>query len=316
MAKIRSEITEMVELNTGRTNKTTLINRLYDNALKEAVVSHVFQDSLYLCDDITITEEATSVSLTSLTSNSIYVGKVQDVITARIVEADGTYNNKLTIKNRQWWIINVVNAEDNMLGWPIYGIKEGSFIKLDRPAKGGLELRLQVSTIPEFGLSVEYVAGEKAFVVGEQIYGATTSTANAYVESFTLDGGSYDGGDARGTLYIINQHGTFTRETVKDPDGIDIAQIQTNPSSDNSECPIDILDIYLEQYATAFVFLSLEKQDKYAIWHTLAIRTLDKAISKDRSQQAEDKSGETGEILSNTGIAITDIDTGITKTWY
>ena len=314
MAKTRSEITSIVEANTGRTNKEDLINSLYDNALKMAVRKNAFQESIHLCDDLSITEEDTEVSIETLTSDSIYVGKVLDVITARIVQADGTYNEKLTIKNRQWWIINVINAEDNMLGWPIYGMVEKSVIKLDRPSKSGLELRLQVSTIPEFGTSVLFTTGTKAFEVGEKLT-HDSSSATGFVKTFTLSSGSWAVGNAAGTLQLSNLHGTLGG-LVRGPDSVIRALLSSVPSYDNSECPIDILDVFLEQYATAFVFLSLEKHSNYAAWYSLSLDTLADAISKDKSQQVEDKDVETDSVLRNRGLAITDIDTGITKTWY
>ncbi len=253
MARTRSEISDLVILNTGRSDKTTLINSACDTALKIAMIKHNFTDSIKVADDVTITEDATSVDISSLTESSVSVGTVIDIVTARIVEADGTRNRLLSIKNKQWWDRNVVNPEDNQKGWPIYGLKTGTNIILDSPAIDNLELRLRVSTTPSF-------------------------------------------------------------------------------TSDSTECPIEVLDIFVEQYVTAMVFLSLEMVDKYASWYIMALgRDYDRgrvggsllaAINKDRSLSAEDKNVTRGtETIRERGVAVMNNITGSarygeTHTWY
>ena len=142
MARTRSEIKTLVEGHTGRT-KDTLESSLCDTALKEALKRHHFEDAQSQPSDITITEDATSVSISSI-SNLV------NVVTARIVEASGSRNCLLKLKTRSWWAKNVVNAEDNQKGWPMYAMRQGTSLLLDRPAESGLELRLIVTTEQSF----------------------------------------------------------------------------------------------------------------------------------------------------------------------
>jgi len=140
-AKTRSEIRALIESHTGHT-KTDLENSAMDDALKVGLVEHPFRDAQSEPSDIVITED--SVSVTLVTSDII------DIVTARIVEADGTRNMLLKLKTRTWWDKNVINPEDNMKGWPEFGLRWGSTIKLDRPASAGIELRLRVTTEQTF----------------------------------------------------------------------------------------------------------------------------------------------------------------------
>jgi len=253
MAKTRAEIAALVVLNTGRSDKTSLINSQCDNALKVAVTEHPFQDSLHICDDLTIDEDATSVDISTLTESSVSVGTVIDIITARIVEADGSRNKILKLKNKQWWDKNIVNPEDNQKGWPRFGLKFGSKIILECPAMSGLELRLRVSSVPTF-------------------------------------------------------------------------------AGDDVECPIGILDVFVEQYVTAMVYLSLGMTDKYLSWYIMALGrdydrgrvggTLLQCKQKDRSESAEDKVVERDmSTAKERGVSVKNLITGHDRcgeidTWY
>jgi len=253
MARTRSEIEDLVELNTGRTDKSTLIQSLCNSALKLAVTKHAFHDSFCVCDDEAITEDATSVDISSLTESDVAIGSIIDIVTARIVEADGSKNAVLSMKNKQWWDRNVINPEDNQKGWPVYGLHFGSNIILDRPSNSGLELRLRVSTVP-----------------------------------------------------------TFT--------------------ADSTECPIEVLDLFVEQYVTAMVYLSLGMNDKYISWYLLALGrnydrgmiggTLLACIDKDKGSGAEDRYVERGTTnMRGGGITVENIISGHDRygeidTWY
>ena len=142
MAETRAYIKEVVELNVGRHNDA-LENKLCDEALKIALNIHPFDDAISQPSDFTITEDATSVSIAS-------VSDVMTIVTARIVQADGDFNDILKMKNRTWWDRNVVNPEDNQKGWPKYGLHFGTDIILDRPAESNLELRLRLTTKQTF----------------------------------------------------------------------------------------------------------------------------------------------------------------------
>lgn len=184
MARTRGEIKTLIEAHTGRT-KDTLENSLCDSALKFAVMRHHFKDAQSQPSDISITEDAASVDISSISG-------LMNIVTARIVEADGSRNKILPLKTRGWWDEKVINPEDNGKGWPAYGMRWGSTILLDRPADSGLELRLRVTT--------------------DQ---------------------------------------TFTDDTT--------------------ECPISVLDLFVEHYATAHVFKNIKEWDAYGEWMKTAV---------------------------------------------
>lgn len=237
MARTRLETQADVILNTGRSDKASYIDRQCDNALKIACTKHTFNDSLHLADDLTLTESTTSVSISSLEESSVALGTTIDIITARIVQADGSMNRILTLKNRQWWDREVINPEDNGQGWPIFGLKFGSNMIFNRPVDSGLELRLRVQTIPTY-------------------------------------------------------------------------------AGDSTECPIELLDTFIEQYVTALTYLSVGMMDKYVSWYIMAIgRDYDKrgipggallaAINKDRTLAGESKNVERREnVTRDNGIAV------------
>ncbi len=141
MSRTRAEIKTLVHSHTGRT-KDTLESSLCDSALKLAGHAHPFKDSQTDAADQTITEDTTSVDISSLSAIHI--------VTARIVEASGSRNQKLIMKSVHWWDEHVVNPEDNIKGWPVYGLHRGGSVVLDRPAESGLELRLRITTIQTF----------------------------------------------------------------------------------------------------------------------------------------------------------------------
>lgn len=142
MARTRAEIKALVESHTGHT-KDDLENSLCDSALKIALLQHTFQDAQSSPSDIAITTEATTVDISAISG-------LVNVVTARLVQADGTRNQILKFKTKSWWDEHVVNAEDNLGGWPVVGSRWGSTILLDRPAEAGIELRLRVTTIQSF----------------------------------------------------------------------------------------------------------------------------------------------------------------------
>lgn len=137
MAKNRGKIKEVVELNVGRANDQ-LENELCDEALDLAITVHPFDDSVTTPSDISITEDSVSVDISSIED-------IKTIVTARIVETSGQRNLILKLKNRTWWDNFVVNPEDNQKGWPVYGLHDGTTIKLNCPAEDNLSLRLRVS---------------------------------------------------------------------------------------------------------------------------------------------------------------------------
>jgi hypothetical protein len=256
MARTKAETRADVILNTGRSDKADYIDRQIDNAVKVASINYIFSDTLHICDDVTLVEDATSVSISALEESSVAIGTVIDIATARIIQSPGQMSAPLLMKNRQWWDKSVINAEDNMKGWPKYGLKVGTNILFDRPLDDNLLLRLRAQSIPTY-------------------------------------------------------------------------------ATEDSECPIEILDTFVEQYVTAMTFLSISMMDKYVSWYIMALgRDYDKrgipggslvtAMNKDRNLAAEDKrvdGGRHSQSRGRNGVSITN-DTvgepnyGNTVGWY
>ena len=90
MARTRGEIKTLVESHTART-KEALENSLCDSALQLALLKHPFNDAISTPSDFTLTEDTWSVSIST--------ASVSQIVTARIVEADGSRNTVLVIKN-------------------------------------------------------------------------------------------------------------------------------------------------------------------------------------------------------------------------
>jgi hypothetical protein len=217
LAKTRTQIKTTVDNNTGRgTEKATLIETLCDEGLKVALLEHPFRDARSTHADVSITEDATTVDISAITS-------LVDILTVRVVEASGVQNKPLLMRDDVWWSTHVINAEDRLKGWPEFGLKDGTSILIDRPADDNLELRLRVTT--------------------EQTF-----------------------------------------------------------ANDAAECPIGVLDTFIGQYATAYVFLSIEDLDKYNYWKRIALGwkwddgvvggSLKHAIDNDKRSAAEETSFE------------------------
>ena len=141
MSRTRGAIKTLVRSHTGR-SKEALENSLCDSALKIALTKHPFKDAMSTPSDIALTEDLYSVDISSVSAFHI--------VTARIVEASGSRNTELIIKNRTWWDKNIVNPEDNLKGWPEYGLHAGNTMYFDKPLQSGLELRLRITTEQTF----------------------------------------------------------------------------------------------------------------------------------------------------------------------
>lgn len=202
MARNRGDIKVLIRSHTGRT-KETLENAACNSALKLALLKHPFNDAISTPSDIALTEDATSVDISSASAF--------DIVTARIVEADGSRNTPLKIKNRTWWDSHVVNAEDNTKGWPVYALRTGTTVHFDRPLQSGLELRLRITTEQTFtddnttcpiaclDIFVEkFVTSEVFFDVGNEIRGV-------FYKVQAL-GPLYDKGEIGGVLKDAIQH--------------------------------------------------------------------------------------------------------------
>ena len=235
MTRTRAQIKTAVDSNTGRgTEKATLIETLSDEALKVAVVAHPFRDARSMPSDFTITEDATSVDISSI-SNLV------DIVSARIVQASGSLNRPLPLKDEIWWAKHVINSEDNLKGWPSVGMRRGTALQLNAPSESGLELRLVVST--------------------EQTF-----------------------------------------------------------ASDATACPIAILDTFIVQYVTAFLFLSIEATEKFAYWKHMALGwkwdegiiggSLKHAIDNDEADIAEESVMSGPPVVGANAISVQNLLTG------
>lgn len=237
MARTRTQIKTFVNHFTGRgTEKASLIELLCDEALKVAIAEHPFKDSLAYDQDFAITAAATSVSIATLTS-------LVDVISATIIQTSGSQNAPLKMKDETWWKENIVNAEDNLNGWPQYGLRRGTTVLLDRPADSGLSLRL-----------------------------------------------------------VVSNNKTFT--------------------SDATECPVAIADLFVTQYATAMVFLSINEHEKYREWYNLAMGvqyvmngkiggTLAQIIDQDKKDRANEGVVQRGSLVSDApSVAVQNLIAG------
>ena len=143
-ARTRAEIKAIVQAHHGRgTEKSDLEDTLCNTALKIALQQHAFKDAQSSPTDIVIVEDTTSSDLSAITD-------LVSIVTARIIETSGSRNRILTLKTRNWWDKHVRNAEDNLKGWPLFGLRWGSTLLYDRPADSGRSLRLRVTTVQSF----------------------------------------------------------------------------------------------------------------------------------------------------------------------
>lgn len=243
----RAQIKTLVDGRTGRaTEKNTLINFECDQALKLAIHKHPFRDATTTKDDISITENAVSVDISTIKS-------LVDIISSRIIETGTDSYASLIMKDRNWWDKNVINPSSNMKGWPKYGLRDGSMVKLDGPANSGLSLRLRVTQ--------EYTFG-----------------------------------------------------------------------SDDSQCPVPILDAFVTAYVTAEVFLAIENHESYVYWHRKALGPgydggvvgglLLDAINSDKTDPSEEfKAERAGLAAFDKGVSIRNMIEGhpghdTTRRWY
>ena len=136
-ARTRSAIKTLVESHTGA-SKSTLENSLCDNALKVALLQHPFKDAQSEPTDYAITESNSYATISATTG-------IISIISARIVETGTSSSTMLKFKTRNWWDEHVIDPDDNLKGWPQYGLRWGTKILLDRPAESGLSLRLRMT---------------------------------------------------------------------------------------------------------------------------------------------------------------------------
>ncbi len=92
-------------------------------------------------------------------------------------------------------------------------------------------------------------------------------------------------------------------------------------TNDSTECPIAIADVFVTQYVTAMVFLSIEEQEKYLRWLWLAMGsrylvdgkiggTLAAIIELDKRDRAESFTAQPGPIVDSGRVAVENLIAG------
>jgi len=330
MARTRAEISALVVLNTGRSDKTSIINSQCDNALKIALTKHPFQDSLYVCDDIAITEDSPTVSISSLTRDSgTAISNVLDIVTARIVDA--------TLIAFTSGGTEVVVAGDVITGSTsgatayvtyVPTLSSGSFAA--GTAAGNLWICNKSGTFTAAEEFEDSDGNNLGTITADPGVGGTSNTKLTIKNRQWWDKNVINPED--GNKGWPNFGLKFGSNIILDRPADGELHLRLRVSSapvfaaDATECPIELLDIFVEQYVTAMTYLSLGMQEKYVSWYIMALgRNFDTgtvggsllaAIQKDRSEIAEDKSVERGVVTSNSGIAIKNLTTGNTNSWY
>lgn len=196
MARTRAQIKLLIRSHTGRT-KEDLENSSCDSALKLALLKHPFNSAIISPADFELTENEWKVDIHILTldQNDVDISSFSplQIVTARIVEASGSRNTLLKIKNRTWWDKHVINPEDNSKGWPVYAIKVGNYVYFDRPLQSGLELRLRITT-------------EQTFTDDNTV--CPIACLDLFVEKFVTSEVFFDiGNEIRGTFYKVQALG-------------------------------------------------------------------------------------------------------------
>ena len=181
MALTRSEIKTNVAAYTGKSDKDTLIETKCDQAIREAVFKHTFYDSITSSDVVGVAD-ATSIAVPS--------GAI-DVVAVGVIDTDNDYARGLDLKPVWWFNENVGVPEEQLTGWPKFGLKKGGYINFERPIDKAYTFRVYYSYAPTF-------------------------------------------------------------------------------ASDSTECPIEVLDLFVEHYVTAYVFLAIEDTKNYSFWMQLA----------------------------------------------
>ena len=102
-------------------------------------------------------------------------------------------------------------------------------------------------------------------------------------------------------------------------------------ASDATETPVKILDTFIVQYVTAFVFLSIQNMQSYAYWKNIALGfrwddgvvggTLGQAIQTDKYDISEEMRAEPPGLPRRDGISVQNLisghdDYGNVRTWY
>jgi len=227
MARTRLEIQELVILNTQRTDKTDLIQKLCDSSLKIAMSKYSFQDGSVEAS-FPITADTATVDISAQTWVNIRTLRLVDVTSVE-------KSNRLVLKSNIWFDKNYPYPLDNMKGWPVYGSKLSGSIIFDRPVEENLSL---------------YIRGSV-----EQVF-----------------------------------------------------------ASDSTLCPIELLDIFVEEYVTSKLLMSYHEYDKAREWMGQAISSLNLAIEND-TMIAQETQAERGTPNPSNGSIVTNGLEGTPQTY-
>jgi len=333
MARTRSEIVTLVQSNTGRTDKGTIINSLCDSALKIAVSHHPFSDIVYTCDDVALTEGNVNVSIASLThSSGTAISELGDVVTARIVECKKLkyYQDLPGVTGDEISVGDVMTGSNSSATAYIIYVDNTSGTWNTGDASGELWIANKSGTFED---------GEYIEVDSQKLAG--------------VDGTDPGAGGSKNSFLKMKNRQWWDRNIVNPEDNqkgwpdfglhsgtiisldrplnddltlrLRVSDIPTY-SGDDVETPISGLDIFVEQYVTAMVYLSLGMTDKYLPWYMLALgRDYDRgkvggsllhAINKDKFSASDSRNVDGGRKYSSKGTTVYDTDNDRTSTWY
>ena len=143
MASIRSEIKTLVNYNTQRTDKTTLIELLCDMALKTAINKHNFEPAYSVTTETCVIDQ----DYVSLPSGLI------SMISVRVRDSNNQRNWPLIIKGTLWWDERIGTPADSNSGEPAYGFIDITSNKLYLyrvPDSTDLQIIMRAATYPAF----------------------------------------------------------------------------------------------------------------------------------------------------------------------
>ena len=124
MTLTRGEIKQFVIDNTGKSNKSDLVETLCDIALKEAMSRHKFTDAdSFITSTVPLTKGSGRLILPDGTKN------IEAIIYHLKDKTDVSF--RLILKTKYWFRKNVGTGEEIQSGLPRYGVREGNSILLD-----------------------------------------------------------------------------------------------------------------------------------------------------------------------------------------
>lgn len=142
----KTELISLVQEETGRTDKDTLIGTYLDMGLKEIGMRHTFKE-MVTEEDLSIVADDEYVSLTGL-SNTYH-----EIFEVRVI--DGTMSKPFRIKRKSWVVSRWPNISAHSSGKPTLGYIEGSRLYLYPVSDDQYDLRITYSYLPTFSSDLD-----------------------------------------------------------------------------------------------------------------------------------------------------------------